>query len=1312
MQRRCMGCMMQFDEEYDVCPFCGYEVGSKAEDAIHINPGTLLHDRYLIGKVLGYGGFGVTYLGWDGKFEHKVAIKEYLPSEFSTRMPGQTCVTVFNGDKSEQFSAGLDKFVNEAKRLMKFHNEPGIVKIYDSFLENDTAYIIMEYLEGETLTERLERDGTIPEDEAVRMLIPVMESLEAVHAEGIIHRDIAPDNIFLKSDGTVKLIDFGASRYATTTHSRSLTVIVKPGYSPEEQYRSRGDQGPHTDVYAMGATLYKTITGKRPPDAMQRRAKFEGKNIDILEEPTKINKNISLNREVAILNALNVRIEDRTPDIRTFIEELNADPPAKRRAGRIKKIDILSWPLWLKILIPSVVAVLITLGVLLATGVIDYKSLFNGNIQIPDGMAEMPNVVGEEQDAAFKILDDVEFKNVDAYKGLQYTVLESEESQYIEAGIIVYQDPISGAFVDQNYDVTIRASKGNGEIIAVKDGIATIPYVLGIKKEEAVSMLEKAGLKPTIQEVYDNVYEAGLVCSQSLDKDEQVPVGTEITVNISKGPESFEMPNVVGMQAGEASADLNGKGIRIQLSEEENSTVAEGTVLKQDVEPGTKVKKGDTVMLTVSTKLSVINVANVVGMEKSAAESKLKEQGFAVNVAENFSDDVKQGIVISQTPEAGSGLSAEDSVTIVVSKGKQTVSVPDLSKMSASEASSELAKCGLKVATKEEYSDSVEKGKVISQSVAAGDSCDIGDTVTVVISKGSQPISVPNVVGTEKKAAVAQLEKAGFKAATEEQYSADVAKGNVISQTPAANTTAVKGDTVMLTVSLGIKPVTVPNVVNTDKQSALSQLEKLGLKISTSEEYNETIANGIVISQSLSANTTAYPGDAISLVISKGKQPITVTDVVGKDAATAKSTLKKQGFTVQSTEEYNETVKQGIVISQNPAGGSTGYKGDNISIVVSKGKQPITVSNVVGKDAATAKSTLEKQGFSVKTTEEYSETVPQGNVISQSPSSGTIAYKGDNISLVVSKGQQPITVPDVVGQSRSYAKSILEGQGFVVQETTEEYSDSIATGYIVRQSPSAGSTSYKGKTVSIIISKGPQPFTVSFNANGGSVNTSSKTVYHSSTYGSLPNATRDYYSFDGWYTSSGVGSLITASSKVTLTQDQTLYAHWTLKPEQGPATSVPSGAQQTRTETQYRYRDGSWGGWSGWQNSAVYASSTRQVETSTMSQTCLTRWLVGNDDYVDSEARAKQYSNWSAEDHWVTSSSVYYYDPYKTGDHWWSTELGAEGYPMRKTGTRTVTKYRYRNLNWGNWSSWQTSAVSATSTRQVETRTVYYYRKK
>jgi len=154
--------MAEYDEKLGLCPHCGFEPGTPAESALHMRPGTILNGRYLIGRVIGYGGFGVTYLGWDNTLQQKVAIKEYLPSEFATRAAGQSQVTVFGGNKAEQFSGGMVKFVEEAKRLAQFQNEPGIVRVFDSFEANNTAYIVMEYLDGETLTAYLEREGTVP----------------------------------------------------------------------------------------------------------------------------------------------------------------------------------------------------------------------------------------------------------------------------------------------------------------------------------------------------------------------------------------------------------------------------------------------------------------------------------------------------------------------------------------------------------------------------------------------------------------------------------------------------------------------------------------------------------------------------------------------------------------------------------------------------------------------------------------------------------------------------------------------------------------------------------------------------------------------------------------------------------------------------------------------------------------------------------------------------------------------------------------------------------------------------------------------
>jgi uncharacterized repeat protein (TIGR02543 family) len=659
--------MEEFDDEYRVCPFCGYVVGTQPEEAIHIRPGALLHNRYIVGKVLGYGGFGVTYIGWDGRLEQKVAIKEYLPSDFSTRMPGHSQVTVFNGDKSEQFYDGLRKFVEEAKRLAKFQNESGIVKIFDSFEENDTAYIIMEYLDGETLTKYLEREGTIPADEAVNMLIPIMKSLEAVHAEGILHRDIAPDNIFLTKDGEVKLIDFGASRYATTSHSKSLTVIIKPGYSPEEQYRSRGDQGPHTDVYALSATLYKTITGKTPPDAMERRAKYESKKKDILVKPHKIKKDLSHIYENAILNALNVRIEDRTETISSFLEELTAEKPAKRRVNKIEPLDIYEWPLWLKVILPILMVGFITFGALLGTGLIKFDSIFSEIVDVPKDFAVVPDVETLSYDEVCSI-----FENLEGSLNLGVSPEGTIESEYIKAGTIIIQEPMGGSYLEVNDTVVVTISSGK-KVEKPVNGVATVPFVLYDTKKEAEEKLLAAGLKkPKIKKATSETIPEGMVIKQSLIAGTSVKVKDKnkntITLTISSGPSSFKMPDLKGKNYKDAIELLKDKKLKYKIEYEETDKFEIDSVIKQSIKAGKDVKRGTLVKLTVAAKKTV-KVDDVVGLSLNAAKRKLGSQGFDIAILYDYSDSVAEGNVIKQSPSAGSSQQKNGTITIRVSKG-------------------------------------------------------------------------------------------------------------------------------------------------------------------------------------------------------------------------------------------------------------------------------------------------------------------------------------------------------------------------------------------------------------------------------------------------------------------------------------------------------------------------------------------------------------------------------------------------------------------------------------------------------------------
>lgn len=302
------------------------EINSKYPLAL--SEGVVLAGQYLITKVLGQGGFGITYQATDHKTDRRVAIKEYFPDSLATRSQGQTTVMSFTGEKAENFEYGKQCFLQEAETLAQFIGNENIVRIYSYFEENGTAYFVMDYIEGTSLEDYIkQKGGKLSFEETQKFLVPVMDALGAVHEKGIVHRDVAPDNIYLTKDGKVKLIDFGAARQSLGDKSQSLDVVLKHGFAPKEQYSRRGRQGPYTDVYALGATYYFTLTGKRPPDSLERIDE------DSIVLPSALGVKLPKQAEEAILNALNVRSEDRYQSMAAFKDAMIGNGEVKSRTA-------------------------------------------------------------------------------------------------------------------------------------------------------------------------------------------------------------------------------------------------------------------------------------------------------------------------------------------------------------------------------------------------------------------------------------------------------------------------------------------------------------------------------------------------------------------------------------------------------------------------------------------------------------------------------------------------------------------------------------------------------------------------------------------------------------------------------------------------------------------------------------------------------------------------------------------------------------------------------------------------------------------
>ena len=300
MNVRCPNCFEVFSGEYRACPHCGYAQGGAPKELYHLHPGMALGagGRYLVGQVLGFGGFGVTYKVWDKNLGTVMAVKEYYPAGIVNRIPGQKSVNVYAQKRRGEYEHGLMRFLDEARITAQFSSHKNIINIFDYFEENGTAYFVMEYLDGITLSQYLKTDE--PDVAAcLEITSQVCAALRDVHKAGIVHRDISPDNIFLCNGGGVKVIDFGAARFSADEDSQ-LTIILKPGFAPPEQYERVNEQGPWTDIYALGATLYYMATGQKPEESTNRRVQ------DDLVPPMQRNPDIPEHLNNAILKAMAV----------------------------------------------------------------------------------------------------------------------------------------------------------------------------------------------------------------------------------------------------------------------------------------------------------------------------------------------------------------------------------------------------------------------------------------------------------------------------------------------------------------------------------------------------------------------------------------------------------------------------------------------------------------------------------------------------------------------------------------------------------------------------------------------------------------------------------------------------------------------------------------------------------------------------------------------------------------------------------------------------------------------------------------------
>lgn len=524
-RERCVGCMKPLTAE-GRCAYCGLQQDKYRPIPRCLRPGMCLRDRYVLGRVLGEGSFGISYIAWDCLLDTVVAIKESFPASLVSRHISEededTNVYIYEKRESQKYQESLKKYLGEAKSLSAYYDLDGIVSVRDFFYANNTAYIVMGYVDGISVKEYVEKNGPIEGEKFLRMLEPVIQSLAKVHQTGVLHRDISPDNMLLTRDEKLVLIDFGAARKENINMTRSMTVVFKRGFSPEEQYRTRGQQGAWTDVYALCATAYYALTGKAPDESIQRVLEDD---MPSLTEMTDVD--LPMQQKRAFMKGMTVDFHHRYQTMDELYQGLYQQGRDKKHLGA-----------WL-----AGAAAVVCCVALLGTGAVyglhkhsqAKKDAIQTEAPQQTALAEVTTTpyaadVQEYQMISFKSMTKKEALKALAGQDTELSVQwKYRYSSRIKKGRIVTQSiPAKTRYRGETYSkIVLTISKGKRK--------TEVPKLTGVSKERARTLLKERKLHWTWKEVEREGTE-GIVASQSRTAGSKVPVGTTIVVTITRKP--------------------------------------------------------------------------------------------------------------------------------------------------------------------------------------------------------------------------------------------------------------------------------------------------------------------------------------------------------------------------------------------------------------------------------------------------------------------------------------------------------------------------------------------------------------------------------------------------------------------------------------------------------------------------------------------------------------------------------------------------------------------------------------------------------
>ncbi len=626
--------------------------------------GRTFNNRYEITERVGLGGMAEVYRAQDNVLGRTVAVKTMLP----------------------QYAADptfTKRFRQEAASAAKLQS-PYIVSIYDWGLDDETYYIVMEFLRGTDLKTAIQERGAINQRKAAEIGSQVAQALSVAHAGGVIHRDIKPQNIMIQPDGNIKVMDFGIARAGDAGLSQTATVLGTAHYVSPEQAQGKELTGA-SDIYSLGVVLYEATTGKLPFDGQDAVSVAVKQVNEVPAPPRTINPNIDPALEAIIMKALEKDPERRFKDAAEMRHVLN-----DFLAGRP-----------------------INLG----------EDISGLKTQVMGGVAPIQNSTQVMNPVAGQGTGNFTQVGPRTYSADDEAEKAKKKKRNTIIGIVIAILCIIGIAG------AVFALSGNEKV--------TVPDVTGKPIAQARTTLEQAGFKVgTETEVYSSDVSSGNVVSTDPKAGEQAEKGATIKINVSKGTEQVNVPDLKGKSADDAQKALSQAGLNGQQGDTVYSDdVAEGAVASQDTSAGSKANKGDTVVFHLSKGTEKVSIPNVVGMTQANATTKLESAGFSVNVESASSDSVDKGNVIKQSDTGTAKKGA--TITITVSTGAASVEVPNVVGKSESDAESALEKAGFKYDVQYSESTSVAKGNVIKQSPSSGASAKKGDTITITVSNGS-----------------------------------------------------------------------------------------------------------------------------------------------------------------------------------------------------------------------------------------------------------------------------------------------------------------------------------------------------------------------------------------------------------------------------------------------------------------------------------------------------------------------------------------------------------------------------------------------